>query len=469
MNMDMMESNLLEKHQEELKANGIIKIDKNYRVRGAQMVDAVGYSMDEGGRLLPSVVIECKEHYNPTTLKQIHAYAKMLKVDYAIVITPDIFLWHKVTNNEIVPIMQAPIFKKYDIRPRLMVDHIQILIDMLRNKGLRPDQQMQVLFDIFLLHFYEEESQMGIKDGFLKGVEQAYKYYHKTIGNLTVSQNDYDHLDTDSLLDVIDEWAIYEIDGSTVITGFDLVSRHLGRDNTATPQGLRNFIRDLIKTANKTPEPTIVDIACSYGGLLNTVQESIPGSKATGIEINPRIAQYGSILSIIYKGNNQICNGDALLKSPLGISGNKQGFDIVCCCPPFGTRLNAADADPFILTTRSRGMAAELWVSRVVESLKQGGLGVVLVPESILSKKSAYEMRRTLLQECALEGIIALPPGVFRNSGLRSSILVFRRKSEDVQQRENVFVSDIHDIDYRDTDISELDEVIDMFKAYQEV
>ena len=174
--MDMMESNLLEKHQEELKASGIVKIDKNYRVRGAQMVDAVGYSMDKGGRLLPSVVIECKEHYNPTTLKQIHAYAKTLKVDYAIVITPDIFLWHKVTNNEIVPIMQAPIFKKYDIRPKLMVDHIQILIDMLRNKGLRPDQQMQVLFDIFLLHFYEEESQLGIKEGFLRGVEQAYKY-----------------------------------------------------------------------------------------------------------------------------------------------------------------------------------------------------------------------------------------------------------------------------------------------------
>jgi hypothetical protein len=49
-----------------------------------------------------------------------------------------------------------------------MVDHIQALINMLRNKGLRTDQQMQVLFDIFLLHFYEKESQMGLKEGFIK-------------------------------------------------------------------------------------------------------------------------------------------------------------------------------------------------------------------------------------------------------------------------------------------------------------
>jgi predicted RNA methylase len=468
--MDMTESNLLDKHREELKASGIVKITKEYRIRGAQMVDAIGYAMDAGGKLIPSVVIECKKHYNPSALKQIHVYAKALKVGYAIVITPDIFLWHKVSNDEIVPIMQAPTFEKYDIRPRLMVDHIQALINMLRNKGLRPDQQMQVLFDIFILHFYEKESQMGLEEGFLKSIEQTYKYYQDIIGDISVPQDSYDYLDTDSLLDVVNEWAIHEINGSKVITGYDLISRHLGRENTATPQLLRGFIRDLIKVANKTPEPSIIDIACSYGGLLNTVQESIPGSKAIGIEINPRIAQYGSILSIINKGNHQICNGDALQKSPLDISGNKKGFDIVCCCPPFGIRLKDANADPFLLKTRLRGSADELWVSREVESLKPGGLGVVLVPEGILSKQSAYEMRKSLLKECALEGIIALPPGAFKNTGVRSSILVFRRKSQDVQQKEEVFVSEIENIDYRgskDMDTGEFNEVLAKFAYYQ--
>jgi type I restriction-modification system DNA methylase subunit len=434
--------------------------------------DAIGYAMDEGGGLVPSVVIECEKHYNPSALKQIHVYAKSLKIDYAIVITPDVFLWHKVSNDEIVPMMQGPTFRKYDIRPRLMVDHIQALINMLRNKGLRTDQQMQVLFDIFLLHFYEKESQMGLKEGFIKGIKQAYNYFNETTGKTIVSQDSYHYLDTKSLLDVIDEWAIYKIDGSTVITGYDLVSRHLGKDNTSTPQVLRNFIRDFIKEANRTPEPTIIDIACSYGGLLNTVQESIPGSKATGIDINHRIAQYGSILSIINKGNTRIYNGDALLKSPLDISRNQQGFDIVCCCPPFGIRMNAADADPFVLKTRPRGTADELWVSREVESLKPGGLSVVLVPEGILSKHSAYEMRNSLLRECALEGIIALPPGASKNTGiLRSSILIFRRKSKDVQQRKSVFVSELNNIDYRgskDMDTSEFNEVVADFRFYQE-
>jgi len=226
----------------------------------------------------------------------------------------------------------------------------------------------------------------------------------------------------------------------------------------------------LIKEANKTPEPTIIDIACSYGGLLNTVQESIPGSKATGIDINHRIAQYGSILSIINKGNTRIYNGDALLKSPLDISRNQQGFDIVCCCPPFGIRMNAADADPFVLKTRPRGTADELWVSREIESLKPGGLGVVLVPEGILSKHSAYEMRNSLLRECALEGIIALPPDAFKNAGFRSSILIFRRKSKDVQQREKVFVSELQYIDLvsKDTDTRELRGVVADFRFYQE-
>jgi hypothetical protein len=115
--MDMTESNLLDKHREELKASGIVKITKEYRIRGAQMVDAIGYAMDEGGGLVPSVVIECEKHYNPSALKQIHVYAKSLKIDYAIVITPDVFLWHKVSNDEIVPMMQGPTFRNMIFAP----------------------------------------------------------------------------------------------------------------------------------------------------------------------------------------------------------------------------------------------------------------------------------------------------------------------------------------------------------------
>jgi type I restriction-modification system DNA methylase subunit len=133
--------------------------------------------------------------------------------------------------------------------------------------------------------------------------------------------------------------------------------------------------------------------------------------------------------------------------------------------------MNAADADPFVLKTRPRGTADELWVSREVESLKPGGLSVVLVPEGILSKHSAYEMRNSLLRECALEGIIALPPGAFKNAGiLRSSILIFRRKSKDVQQRKSVFVSELNNIDYRvSKDMAcEFNEVVADFRFYQE-
>lgn len=462
-------ASILEKHQVAIMATGIIKIEQNYRIRGGQMVDAIGYTMNAKGELLPTVAIECKTYYNPSILKQIHMYAKSLKLDYAIVITPDIFLWHKVTNEEIIPILQAPDFKKYDIRPRLAEEEIQNLIDKLRNKGFRPDQQMQVFFDIFLLHFYKKESTNEIKGDFLSNLNKAYQHFSDIMGNITILHYFYDHLDQEILLKIIEEWAIYEIEGRAVIKAFDLISQGLGRDDSATPQVIRDFMRDLILAANKDAAPCIIDIASSYGGLLNTLQAGIPSSTVTGIEINPNIAQYARILSLINK-ENRFLNADSLPNSPLNITGKPRGFDIVASCPPFGVRFNPPLNDPLLLKARPRGSADELWVSRAVESLRPGGLGVILVPEGILSRSQAFEMRTSFLNECALEGIISLPAGAYRSPGMRSSILVFRRKSEIVRQRDKVFVAEVENLNLRSRKenlTNELKEVVDKFTAYQ--
>jgi type I restriction enzyme M protein len=72
-----------------------------------------------------------------------------------------------------------------------------------------------------------------------------------------------------------------------------------------------------------------------------------------------------------------------------------------------------------------------LFLERMVYMLKEGGRAAVIVPEGVLfnSGKAHKEVRKILMTDCDLEGVISMPSGVFQPyTGVKTSILLFTKR-----------------------------------------
>ncbi len=72
-----------------------------------------------------------------------------------------------------------------------------------------------------------------------------------------------------------------------------------------------------------------------------------------------------------------------------------------------------------------------LFLERIIYMLEEGGRACVIVPEGVLfnSGKAHQSVRKLLLTDCSLEGIISMPNGVFLPyTGVKTSILIFNKR-----------------------------------------
>jgi type I restriction enzyme M protein len=103
-------------------------------------------------------------------------------------------------------------------------------------------------------------------------------------------------------------------------------------------------------------------------------------------------------------------------------------FDIVLANPPFKGSLDAQDVHPSLLGKVKTKKTELLFLMLMLRMLKVGGRCACIVPEGVLfgTSKAHISVRRALIEENQLEGVISLPSGVFRPyAGVSTAILVF--------------------------------------------
>lgn len=117
-------------------------------------------------------------------------------------------------------------------------------------------------------------------------------------------------------------------------------------------------------------------------------------------------------------------------------------FDYILANPPFTGTVDESDLStnrervPWkgkkALTTKSE----LLFVWMMLDLLRVGGRCAVVVPDGVLfgSTNAHKELRRKLLFEHTLEGIVSLPGGVFNPySGVKTSILIFQKVGDEAR------------------------------------
>jgi type I restriction enzyme M protein len=211
----------------------------------------------------------------------------------------------------------------------------------------------------------------------------------------------------------------------------------LGGEHT-TPAQVAELMVDLV---DPRPGDRVYDPCFGMGGLLVRSARRMRRAVATedprrwedvrahgifGIEINQASYVIG-LCRVLMTGIDQpgLEFGDAL-ERPLPRNRAVEGFDCILASPPWGGKALETLARQYPVPTSN---VDNLFLQHVMTNLRPGGRAVIALPEGTLFRTGPdRHVRKMLLEEFRVDGVISLPAGAFAPcTSIPSSLVVFRR------------------------------------------
>ncbi|WP_394005055.1 N-6 DNA methylase [Luteimonas sp. WGS1318] len=230
----------------------------------------------------------------------------------------------------------------------------------------------------------------------------------------------------------------------------DLYEYMLGKIASAGQNGQfrtpRHIIQLMVEMMAPTPADTICDPACGTAGFLVAAAEYLDTHHRDGIykdadaakrfnhdtfhgfDFDSTMLRVGSMNMLLHGVENPaIENRDSLSEGHAGVAGQ---FSLILANPPFAGSLDyestAKDLQQIVKTKKTE----LLFLALFLRLLKPGGRAAVIVPDGVLfgSSKAHKSLRRMLVEEQKLDGIVSMPSGVFRPyAGVSTAILLFTK------------------------------------------
>jgi type I restriction enzyme M protein len=202
-----------------------------------------------------------------------------------------------------------------------------------------------------------------------------------------------------------------------------------------TPQPIADL---MVEIANPQPGERVYDPCFGFGSLLagagariideaqllsTDVWMEIQNNTLHGIEV-ARIPFLIGLARMILRGHShpRVELADSLERYHFD---SRHRFDLVLAAPPVGAKLEKARAYNYPIKANS---VENLFLQHIMASLRPGGRAVVALPEGFLFRSGADEqVRRRLLSEFEIEGVISLPAGaMLPYTRIKPNVLVFR-------------------------------------------
>ncbi|NLQ16858.1 N-6 DNA methylase [Marinomonas sp. M1K-6] len=169
------------------------------------------------------------------------------------------------------------------------------------------------------------------------------------------------------------------------------------------------------------------------GDLLENYREHISDDMFWGFDFDTTMLRVSSMNMMLHGVNgSNVLYQDTLNKS---IRENfpqqeENFFDVILANPPFKGSLDETNTNPELLSMVKTKKTELLFVAHILRSLKLGGRAAVIVPDGVLfgSSNAHQQLRKELIENNQLEGIISLPSGVFKPyAGVSTAILLFTK------------------------------------------
>ena len=229
----------------------------------------------------------------------------------------------------------------------------------------------------------------------------------------------------------------------------DLYEYMLGKIATAGQNGQfrtpRHIIALMVAMTAPTPRDVIVDPACGTAGFLVSAGEYLRTHRREvlrddalrahfhagmfhGFDFDATMLRIGSMNMMLHGVESpDIRYRDSLAQDH---AEDADRYTLVLANPPFAGALDASTVAKDLTAIVKTRKTELLFLALVLRLLKPGGRAAVIVPDGVLfgSSKAHKELRRMLVEEQKLDGVVSLPSGVFRPyAGVSTAILLFTR------------------------------------------
>lgn len=246
------------------------------------------------------------------------------------------------------------------------------------------------------------------------------------------------------MVDLIDQVPMEDRD-----TKGDLYEYMLGKIATAGQNGqfrtTRHIIRLMVEMMAPGPREVICDPASGTCGFLVAAGEYLRG-KHPGILRDERLREHfhhrmfhgfdfdhtmlriGSMNMLLHGVENpDVRYQDSLAQDH---AGDAESYTLVLANPPFAGSLDYEKTAKDLLQIVKTKKTELLFLALFLRLLKPGGRAAVIVPDGVLfgSSKAHKELRRMLVEDQKLDGVVSLPAGAFRPyAGVSTAILLFTK------------------------------------------
>lgn len=103
-------------------------------------------------------------------------------------------------------------------------------------------------------------------------------------------------------------------------------------------------------------------------------------------------------------------------------------YDVILMNPPFKGAVDKGDVSTFLPDNTKKSEL--LFLHQIVRVLESGGRCAVIVPDGVLfgSSRAHQELRKKLVEENGLDGVVSMPSGVFKPyAGVSTAVLFFTK------------------------------------------
>lgn len=250
------------------------------------------------------------------------------------------------------------------------------------------------------------------------------------------------------LANVVDQ--LDSIDMADKDTKGDLYEYMLGKIATAGQNGQfrtpRHIIKLMVEMTAPTPKDVICDPACGTAGFLIAASEhlvahhsdSIYKTEASrkkfnsgtfhGFDFDSTMLRIGSMNMLLHGVENpDIRYRDSLAQAD---QLEEEKYTLVLANPPFAGSLDYESTAKDLLQVVKTKKTELLFLALFLRLLQTGGRAAVIVPDGVLfgSSTAHKALRKMLVEDQKLDGIVSMPSGVFKPyAGVSTAILLFTK------------------------------------------
>jgi len=207
----------------------------------------------------------------------------------------------------------------------------------------------------------------------------------------------------------------------------------------------RHVIRLMVEMTVPTPKDTICDPASGTCGFLVAAGEYLREQHPKlfqderarthfhhgmfhGYDFDSTMLRIGSMnLALHGVDEPDVRYKDSLAQDH---AGDEEAYSLILANPPFAGSLDYENTAKDLLAVVKTKKTELLFLALFLRLLKPGGRAAVIVPDGVLfgSSKAHKELRRMLVEEQKLDGVVSLPSGAFKPyAGVSTAILLFTK------------------------------------------